>query len=79
MGRIFARTATGRGTAALAMALGLGAALAAAPDARAQDGRFYVGLNVPVMFIDDTDSTTTGSQAFGQGTATPYEAKSTSE
>ena len=79
MGRIFARTATGRGTAALAMALGLGAALAAAPDARAQDGKFYVGLNVPVMFIDDTESTTSGSQSFGRGPATPYKSKSTSE
>ena len=80
MGRIFARTATGRGTAALVLALGLAAALAAAPDARAQDGKFYVGLNVPVMFIDDTDSTTTGSQSpFSPVPPQPYKAKSTSE
>ena len=83
MRRIFARTTTGRGTAALAIALGLGAALATAPDARAQDGKFYVGLNVPVMFIDDTESTTTGSHArepYGQATMrSPYKSKSTSE
>ena len=83
MGRIFARTATGRGTAALVLALGLAAALAAAPDARAQDGKFYVGLNVPVMFIDDTDSTTTGSQSglnpMAPTMPAPYTAKSTSE
>ena len=78
MGRIFARTATGRGTAALAMALGLGAALAAAPDARAQDGKFYVGLNVPVMFIDDTESTTTGTMLTRTGPLA-YKSKSTSE
>ncbi len=69
-----------RGAAALAPTLGLGAALAAAPDARAQDGKFYVGLNVPVMFIDDTDSTTTGSQSpFSPVPPQPYTAKSTSE
>ena len=82
MRRIFARTTTGRGSAALAIALGLGAALAAAPDARAQDGKFYVGLNVPVMFIDDTESTTTGSQAGNPMAPTmrsPYRAKATSE
>ena len=80
MGRIFARTATGRGTAALALTLGLGATLATAPDARAQDGKFYVGLNVPVMFIDDTDSTTTGTQSpFAPVPPQPYKAKSTSE
>ena len=66
---------------ALAAALVLGTAIA--PDARAQEGKFYVGLNVPVMFIDDTDSTTTGSQSFGTPGAptmrAPYKAKSTSE
>ena len=66
---------------ALAAALVLGTAIA--PDARAQEGKFYVELNVPVMFIDDTDSTTTGSQAglnpLAPTTAVPYRSKSTSE
>ena len=31
------------------------------PDARASDSRWYVGLSVPVMFIDDSESVTTGS------------------
>ena len=50
---------------------------AAAPDARG--GRWYAGLAVPVMFIDDTESTTTGRQSFGQPPAIPYTSKSTSE
>ena len=32
-----------------------------APDARASDSRWYVGLSVPVMFIDDSESVTTGN------------------
>ncbi len=62
---------------ALAAVLVLGTAFA--PEARAQDGKFYVGLNVPVMFIDDTESTTSGSQLLGPPPPTPYKAKSTSE
>lgn len=31
-----------------------------APDARAADSRWYVGLNVPVMFIDDSESVERG-------------------
>ena len=66
---------------ALAAVLVLGTAFA--PEARAQQGKFYVGLNVPVMFIDDTDSTTTGMQA-GLNPSAPtmavsYRSKSKSE
>ncbi len=32
-----------------------------APDARASDSRWYVGLNVPVMFIDDSESVEKGN------------------
>ena len=66
---------------ALAAVLVLGTAFA--PEARAQEGKFYVGLNVPVMFIDDTESTTTGTQAglnpLAPTMAVPYRSKSTSE
>ncbi len=66
---------------ALAAVLVLGTAFA--PEARAQDGKFYVGLNVPVMFIDDTESTTSGTQAglnpLAPMMAVPYKSKSKSE
>ena len=88
MGRKCGRAGTARGAAAAVLAIPLGLGLAT--DARAQggdwaDGRLYVGLNAPAMFVDDTESTTTGTQtAFPQ--APPpwnqpdnYEAKSTSE
>lgn len=59
------------------------AAAASAPGALAQEGKFYVGLNVPVMFIDDTESTTTGAQLgfdpAAPATRSPYTAKATSE
>ena len=66
------------GAAALAAAL----ALAAAAEAGAREGRLYGGLNVPVMFVDDTDSTTAGRQAaspLAPGMRTPYRASSTAE
>lgn len=44
------------------------------PDTRASEPRWYVGLSVPVMFLDDSDSVTSGIQ---QGF--PYSASSTSE
>ena len=44
--------------AAAAFALFLMPAFAS--DARASDSRWYVGLNVPVMFIDDSDSVERG-------------------
>ncbi len=66
---------------ALAAVLVLGTAFA--PEARAQQGNFYVGLNVPVMFIDDTDSTTSGTQAGLNPqqlmVPVPYRSKSKSE
>ena len=40
-------------------------ALGGAASAEAQDGDWYMGLTMPLMFIDDTDSTSTGS--FSQG------------
>ena len=83
---IFGMAGRGRRAAAPAavLALGIAAAAAAASDARAADarwgdGRWYAGLAVPVMFIDDTESTTTGSQSLGQPPAIAYSSKSTSE
>lgn len=83
---IFGMAGRGRRAAAPAavLALGIAAAAAAASDARAADarwgdGRWYAGLAVPVMFIDDTESTTTGSQSLGQPPAIAYNSKSTSE
>ena len=51
-----------------AAALAFGLTVASVPEAHALDiewgdGRWYVGFSVPVMFIDDTESTTTGNQA----------------
>ena len=71
---------------AAAAVLALGLAAAAVPDARAADakwgeGRWYVGLAVPVMFIDDTESTTTGNQALSPLAPTQrqsYKSKSSS-
>ncbi len=61
----------------------LAAALAlAAAGAGAADGRMYAGLNAPVMFVDDTDSTTRGMQAGdprAPGMRAPYRAGSTAE
>ena len=54
--------------AAIALALFLMPVFAT--DARASDSRWYVGLSVPVMFIDDTESITTGSN-FGLGPTGP--------
>lgn len=44
-----------------------------APDARAADSRWYVGLNVPVMFIDDSESVERGAVPQIQGSI-PYKA-----
>ncbi len=44
------------------------------PDARASEPRWYVGLSVPVVFLDDSESVTSGIQ---QGST--YSASSTSE
>ena len=73
MARIFGPAGPGYRTAALAAALGLGIATVAA-DARAADTGWYFGVQVPVMFIDDTESDTTGNQLM-----MPYKATATSE
>ncbi len=76
MARIFGPAGPGDrviGQAALAAALGLGIATVAA-DARAADTGWYFGAQVPVMFIDDTESDTTGNQLM-----MPYKATATSE
>lgn len=44
-----------------------------APDARAADSRWYVGLNVPVMFIDDSESVERGEVPRGP-VSIPYKA-----
>ena len=44
------------------------------PEASGADGKPYVGLNVPVMFVDDTKSTTGGTM-MTPGGAVPYTAK----
>ncbi len=65
-----------RGGAALAAVL----ALAAAAEAGARDGRLYGGFNVPVMFVDDTDSTTRGMQTLDPSVpALGYRASSTAQ
>ena len=79
----FSVAGPGYRTDALAAAVAFGIAAVAAPDARAAeagwaDGRWYVGLNVPVMFIDDTESDTKGTQYLGQGSV-PYKAKAKTE
>ncbi|MDE0334018.1 MAG: outer membrane beta-barrel protein [Defluviicoccus sp.] len=70
------------GRAGAILALGLAAAPGArAADAKWGDGRWYVGLAVPVMFVDDTESTTAGSQALSPlapATRASYRSKSTS-
>ncbi len=37
------------------------------PDARASDSRWYVGLSVPVMFLDDSESVTSGTNVTPMG------------
>lgn len=71
------RRAAPAALAALALAASVPEVRAA--DAKWGDGRWYVGLAVPVMFIDDTESTTTGSQIVGEPPAISYSSKSTSE
>ena len=58
------------GVTAFAVAL----AFVAVPEAFAADGKPYVGLNVPLMFIDDTESTTGGTM-MTPGGAVPYTAR----
>ena len=44
------------------------------PDARAADSRWYVGLNVPVMFIDDSESVERGEVPQASGSSMLYKA-----
>ncbi len=65
----------GRRIAAAALALCLAPGLAPAFAAGAQaaegnEGRWYFGLNVPVMFIDNTKTDVSGSMTIGQATGT---------
>ena len=53
-------------------------ALGGAASAQAQDGDWYIGGSMPLMFIDDTDSTSTGSFSQAQGMV-EYEATVTTE
>ena len=81
MARGFGPAAAGYLTGALAAAFGLGIA-AAAPDARAAETGWYMGLQVPVMFIDDTESKTKGTSfnpALTPPGFVPYSASATSE
>ncbi len=56
-------------------------ALALAPNAYATDLKWYVGAKVPIMFIDDTESKTSGTARVPNiGTSTiPYSAEATVE
>ncbi len=81
MARIFGPAAAGYLTGALAAAFGLGIA-AAAPDARAAETGWYMGLQVPVMFIDDSESKTKGTSlnsTLSPPAFVPYNATATSE
>ena len=54
------------------------ATLVSLPPAQAAAPPWYLGFQVPVMFIDDTESKTTGTNMI-QGHTAPYSAKATSE
>ncbi len=67
---------TGGRTTAAALALclgtaGLGAALGAEARAAEQTGKWYIGANLPVMFIDSTNTGVSGVSGSGN-TAAPY-------
>ena len=55
------------------------APFASLPQAQAADSPWYVGFQIPVMFIDDTESTTTGSNMIPGIGMMSYSAKATSE
>ncbi len=80
MARISGPAGPGYRTAALAAALGLGIATAAA-DARADDSGWYFGVQVPIMFIDDTESKTKGTSPnpAAPTTSISYQGTATSE
>lgn len=70
MRRIALPKTAGRRIAAAAFALCLAPAVAAGAQAEGNEGKWYVGLNVPVMFIDDTKTSVSGSMALGGQTGT---------
>ena len=47
-------------------------------DARASEPRWYVGLSVPVMFLDDSESVTSGTMVTQRGSV-PYRADTVNE
>ena len=49
------------------------------PDARASDPRWYVGMSVPVMFLDDSESVTSGTNNVRGIGPIPYSASATNE
>jgi opacity protein-like surface antigen len=49
------------------------------PDARASDPRWYVGMSVPVMFLDDSESVTSGTNNVRGIGPVPYSASATNE
>ena len=63
---------------ATAAALALCLTLALAPNAYATDLKWYVGAKVPIMFIDDTESKTSGN-AIVELLDIPYSAEATVE
>ena len=80
MERILGSAGPGYRIIALAAAFSLGIAVSAAPDARAAEGDWYMGLQIPVMFIDDTETKDTGAQAPAPGLPqTPYAAGANTE
>ena len=50
---------------ACAAVVAVGLSLGGASVAQAQEGEWYVGANLPLMFIDDTDSVSTGTSTLG--------------
>ena len=82
MERILGSAGPGYRTIALAAAFSLGIAVSAAPDARAAEGDWYMGLQMPIMFIDDTESDTKGTSLNTQANPpafVPYNAEAVSE
>lgn len=67
--------------AAAALALGFAAGVAAPAQAADQRKKWYIGANLPVMFIDNTKTRVSGSTTFDPGTGpvtAPYTARGVS-
>ncbi len=63
MGKAFLSAKVGNSIVAVAATVCF--LIAGVPKAEAADSGWYVGASIPVMYIDDTDTTTTGSSAGG--------------